>query len=101
MWQSWYINRKAINDPLKITFYSGMMVYLKILNTLARVNKRTYQPSQSVSPEIKVGASMLDDALEGLKEFNEKLNENNKSNKSSENAKDYEAEDSTTKDDKK
>ena len=44
MWHSWYINRKALNDPQKITFYAGMMVYLKVLNTLAKVNKKNYQP---------------------------------------------------------
>src|ERR1035437_1947997 len=40
LWQSLYVNRKALNEPVKILFYSGMMVYLKVLYTLANANKK-------------------------------------------------------------
>lgn len=73
LWQSWYINRKAINDPIKITFYNGMMVYLKVLNTLARVNKKNYQPTENKVVEESVASSWVDDALADVKGFQEGL----------------------------
>ena len=68
LWQSWYVNRKAMNDPLKITFYNGMMVYLKVLNTMDRVNKKNYIPNVSVREPV-VEVPWLDQALSGLNEF--------------------------------
>ena len=87
LWQSWYVNRRAINDPIKITFYNGMMLYLKVLNTMARVNSKNYIPI--IKPKIveaEVGASnFIDDALKGVSEFLEK---NVKSNQNPENKSD-------------
>lgn len=41
LWQSYYINRKVLGEPMKIPFYNGMLVYLKLLNTMARINKKS------------------------------------------------------------
>ena len=75
LWQSWNINRKALNDPLKISLYSGMMVYLKVLNTMARTFKKNAQP-QSVAPQESevVATSFLDSALEDLDFFKKNVN---------------------------
>lgn len=69
LWHSWYVNRRAMNDPIKISFYNGMMVYLKVLNTMARINKKNYQPEKKQVEEEIVATSFLDSALEDLKEF--------------------------------
>ncbi len=79
LWQSWYVNRRAINDPLKITYYAGMMLYLKVLNTMARTNQKNYQPNLSVQNEgnKKVEVPFIEKALEGLDEFNKGINKKN------------------------
>src|SRR5580692_955677 len=53
LWQSWYINRKALNDPLKIPFYNGMMVYLKVLYTMARLHKQTYKDKPKQEEKVE------------------------------------------------
>ena len=67
MWQSWYINRKAMNDVIKIPFYNGMMVYLKVLYSIARLNKK---PLKKVEPKPQeVETPWIDIALQGLSDF--------------------------------
>ena len=83
LFQSWYVNSRAINDPLKITFYNGMMLYLKTLNTMARVYKKNSQTSRpQIKQEEVVATNFLEDALQGIKEFKNgnKITENNQTN---------------------
>ena len=82
LWQSWYINTRAMNDPIKLALYNGMMIYLKVIHTLARVNKKNYQPPQPVA-QGEVATPWIDEALSGLKQFNEGV-KNDKGNKDSE-----------------
>lgn len=83
LWQSWYINTRAMNDPVKIGFYNGMMVYLKVLNTIAKVHKKNYQPEVRNMKEEIVEPSFIEKALSGIKEFEDGI-KNNKTNKESE-----------------
>ncbi len=91
MWHSWYINRKAMNDPMKIPFYSGMMVYLKVLFTISSTNKKNKTPD--IKPEdtkVDKKKSSIEEALEGISQFKigvEKLkqNESDKSDEDAEN----------------
>lgn len=69
LWQSWYLNRKVINDPVKIGFYNGMMVYLKVLYTIARVNKKTFIPPTPIQEEPKVETPWIEKALETISDF--------------------------------
>jgi hypothetical protein len=73
LWHSWYINRKALSDPLKIPFYNGMMIYLKLLNSIARVNKKVYAPipkqTQSVDKKPTV-----DDFINDVEYFRKNAN---------------------------
>jgi hypothetical protein len=82
LWQSWYVNRKVINDPLKITFYNGMMVYLKVLNTMARTFKKNAQPQSKAPQEEVVATSFLESALEDLDFFRKNVNKKPESNQS-------------------
>lgn len=68
LWQSWYINRKALNDPMKILFYNGMMVYLKVLYTLANVNKK-YKAPVIQKQNTKVEIPWIEQALSGVQSF--------------------------------
>lgn len=99
LWQSWYVNRRAINDPVKIGFYNGMMVYLKVLNTLARVNKKNYQPERKPLPEAnEVETSWIEEALKGVNSFNDYVEaQNNKKPETAENKGTAEAEGSVAK----
>lgn len=82
LWQSWYINRKLINDPLKISFYHGMMMYIKVLNTMSRIHKKTYiMPTSTEQDDKKVESPWIDKALEGIAEFKSKLKEKNENDK--------------------
>jgi hypothetical protein len=76
LWQSWYINRKEIDeikDPLKIMFYNGMKVYLKIINTMARVHKKTKTDSISSPVSASVDNTWIDSALEGVEAFKKNI----------------------------
>lgn len=84
LWQSWYINRRAINDPVKITFYNGMMVYIKVINTMARTLKKNYQLEIRETKSEEVATSWLESSLEDLKLFKDGV-KNNKGNKDTEN----------------
>ena len=86
LWQSWYINTRAINDPLKIPFYQGMMVYLKVLNTMAKINKQNYQPTPKDKLDEKVVSSWVDDAINEINYFKTNVNkaETNQDTKSTE-----------------
>ena len=75
LWQSWYINTRAMNDPIKLALYNGMMIYLKVIHTLAKVNKKNYQPPQPVA-QGEVATPWINEALDGLKEFNAKIKGN-------------------------
>lgn len=71
LWQSYYINRRSIHDPQNLKRYEGMMIYLKGLHTLADKSKKAEMPAlKSVAPKSE--KPWLEEALEGLKEFNEK-----------------------------
>lgn len=85
LWHSWYINRKALNDPLKIPFYNGMMVYLKVINTMARVNSKNYQPPPAIVLG-KVETNSLEEVLKDVDFFRQNVNKNQtiKDNKNSE-----------------
>jgi len=86
LWQSWYINHKAIRDPLKITFYDGMMVYLKVLNTMAKTNKKSsFVEAKGNIGDKKVEAPYIDAALSGIEEFKNNVNKNYKANQDTEN----------------
>lgn len=74
LWQSWYINTRAMNDPLKIPLYNGMMVYLKVLHTLGKTNKKNYQPPIPQNKDEVVVPSFIDSALEGLNYFKDNVN---------------------------
>jgi hypothetical protein len=84
LWQSWYINGRYINDPKHIEFSHGMMVYLKMLNTMAKLQKKNFQPAvRQVQNEEVVASSFIDKALEGLKEFQDGNTKNNQTNQGS------------------
>lgn len=75
LYQSWYINTRAMNDVVKIPFYNGMMVYLKVLNTMAKIHKKNFQPPQSKdNGEVGVAASVIETSLEDLKFFKDNVN---------------------------
>ena len=75
LFQSWYVNSRAINDPLKITFYNGMMLYLKTLNTMAKINKKNSQtPRPQIKQEEVVATNFLEEALQGVKAFTDNIN---------------------------
>jgi hypothetical protein len=69
LWQSWYVNNRLINDPLKISFYHGMMLYLKTLNTMAKIHKKNFQPERPIIKDVEVAPSYLENALDGISEF--------------------------------
>lgn len=69
LWNSYYINKKAVNDPLKISLYSGMMIYLKVLHVMSMTNKKTYTPKlQSISKE-EVETPWIDKVLTDINDF--------------------------------
>lgn len=88
LWQSWYINRKALNDPTKILFYNGMMVYLKVLYTLANVNKKFKAPVIN-RQDTKVEIPWIEQALSGVQsfttDFKKQDGNNNKRDKNAQN----------------
>ena len=83
MWQSYYINRKALHDPVHIPKYDGMMIYLRVLHLMAENNKKA-KPITQTSVNQKVEQPWLDKALEGISEY-KKLYEDSKTNPSAEN----------------
>ena len=74
LWQSWYINTRAINDAKKIEVYQGMMVYLKVLYTMAHINKKNYQPPQSAQMGEGVVTPKINDYLEDINFFKTNVN---------------------------
>ena len=52
-----------------------MMVYLKVLNTIARVNRKNYQPDIKRVEQI-VELPFIEKALNGIKEFQDELKKN-------------------------
>ena len=83
LWQSWYINNKAVNDPLKITVYNGMMILLKSWHTMAKVNKKNFQPPVKQKESGEVATPWIDSALEDLDYF--RTNAKNKNNQTDKN----------------
>lgn len=75
LWQSWYVNRKAINDPLKISLYHGMMMYIKVLNTMSRIHKKTYIQPQSTPGTTEIETPWIDKALGDIAEFKKGIKE--------------------------
>ena len=87
MWQSWYINKKCLHDPLKLTRYDGMMVYLKVLFLMAESNKKPVVKNE-VTTEVKEKEKpWVEVALDGLNDFISSIKEN-ESNKGDKNAED-------------
>lgn len=76
LWQSWYINRKAMNDPLKLDFYHGMMMYIKVLNTMSRIHKKPYLQSKPITNDTKVETPWIDTVLEDINTFKESIKKN-------------------------
>lgn len=74
LFQSWYVNSRAINDPLKITFYNGMMLYLKTLNTMAKIHKKNFQPPIPLKESGEVATPWIDSALQDLDYFRNNVN---------------------------
>lgn len=89
LWQSWYVNRKSQQVPLRPEFWNGMMMYIKVLNTMSRIHKKTYIIPQQEKDDTKVETPWIDQALQGISDFKkgiEKQNENkdNKGDQSTE-----------------
>src|SRR5436190_1205490 len=80
--EDFYINRKAINDPLKISLYNGMMIYLKVLQVMAMTHKKSYTPRKLMNEEKEVEIPWIDKVLDNIKDFKE--NAKSKTNKSEE-----------------
>ena len=80
LWQSWYVNRKSIHDPLKLPRYEGMMVYLAVLHKMASVSTNIVYPDTPPSPEKEKEAPLVEKELEALKNFKQGFDElqNNK-----------------------
>lgn len=79
LWQSYYINRKALHDPIHIPKYDGMMIYLKVLHVMAEANKKSMPVQKQSMP--KVEKPWLDSVMEDLQDINQKYaNKINKNN---------------------
>lgn len=86
LWQSHYINRKSIHDPMKIFRYEGMMVYLAVLHKLTsastNITPLDVAPTKEKEPETPV----VEKELEALREFKNGIqNLKNPEGKASEN----------------
>lgn len=71
LWQSFYINNRALNDSALLEKYKGMMIYLKVLFLMAEVNKKKSKPVKAPinsTPE----PSFLDKAMAAVDEFKNK-----------------------------
>lgn len=80
LWQSHLINKKSLHDIKNVARYDGMMIYLKILYTIADMNKRfkisAYQAATAVAEKVEE-PSWLDGALKDIEEFKKHANKNN------------------------
>lgn len=84
LWQSWGVNRKALHDTNRLQRYDGMMVYLKVLHTLAEKNKSSVKTTTSHAGNQTVEVPWIDKALGGLEKFREINNEKKDNNASEE-----------------
>lgn len=73
LWQSHYINRKAMHDPLKLPRYEGMMIYLKVLHTIASANKSVVSPDAPPEKEQPKEVPVIEKELEALSAFKDGL----------------------------
>jgi hypothetical protein len=69
LWQSYYINRKVMSEPMKIPFYNGMLIYLKLLNTIAKVSKKGYVAPTRQNTENQDIKPKVEDFLEDISIF--------------------------------
>lgn len=69
LWQSWYINRKAMHDPIKLMRYDGMMVVYAVLYKMVSVSTNIIPsekpPEKQSEPEIP----LIDKELDALQNF--------------------------------
>ena len=68
LWQSYYLNRKALHDPLHLPKYDGMMIYLKVLHVMAEANRKKIDVQKPVN--VSVERPWLDTVMEDLNAFN-------------------------------
>ncbi len=86
LWQSYYVNRKAIHDQPNLQKYDGMMIYLKVLHLIAETSKKKGVVVHKQDTTEKE-TPWLETALEGVTNFNEGIkkyekNKNTKTKKS-------------------
>lgn len=70
LWQSHYLNRRALHDIARIPHYDGMMVYLKVLFSIAERGKKG--PVENPRPEKPVQQEerpLVEKELEVLENF--------------------------------
>ena len=79
LWQSYYVNQKAINDTQNLLKYQGMMLYLKVLHVISKVNKKL-KPSVEIRKETSVEVPYIESALEGIRDFKHGLQSNKNRN---------------------
>lgn len=78
LWQSYYINRKALHDPLHIPKYDGMMIYLKVMHLMAEANKKKWV-APVIQNNTEVEIPWIDKVLQDLEDV-KKAYENRKTN---------------------
>lgn len=85
LYQSYYVNRKAIRDKDNIKFYDGMMIFLKIMYVMSSVNRsdKALLPKPKNVPETPE-KPWVDTALESLKDFRNGFNKTSEDSKASE-----------------
>lgn len=69
LWQSWYVNRKSIHDPLRLARYEGMMVYLAVLHKLANASAGIPIPDAVPPKTPEPEMPMVEKELSALNDF--------------------------------
>lgn len=76
LWQSYYINKKALNDIPNLQKYNGMMVYFKVLHYLAETQKSgVVKPTETV---VEKETPWVEKAISGVEEAKSIYAKNNK-----------------------
>lgn len=71
MWQSYYVNRKALHDQQRLQVYDGMMIYLKVIYLMAEANKKKWVPPKRTTTSSEPEIPWLDKALQDVNFFKE------------------------------
>lgn len=93
LWQSHLINKKSLHDKKNLERYDGMMIYLKILYTIADMNKRFETPKQAqpITTDEKVEeVSWLENALSEINQFKTDVKKNKSDSSEADKAEDSE-----------